>query len=601
MSDSQKPSPGDGDHSTRHDWCGASQLHQHLVATLPGYKASRQFVTQFHRLASIPPWPVDGVGVPVVVHVVWHTQEQNISQAQIDSQIAVLNQDFAATNADLRSVPPAFHSSIGTANIRFFLAQRDPNGNPTVGITRTHTAVASFDHNSANDPPDRRIHFTAQGGKDGWPSDRYLNIWVCEQSGLAPLLGYAQFPADLGNLPATDGVVITHTAFGNTGTAKAPFNLGRTGTHEIGHWLDCFHIWGDDRVGCSGSDECNDTPNQAGSNTGRPSFPRVTCDNGPNGDMFMNYMDYCWDEITVMFTKAQVARMHATLLGPRASILGSTFREFILQTGTTLEEVDNSFEFLMTDWNSDGTQDLIAIKKRNTGTNSTEIHVLSGATHFQSFLLHTSTGLHETNDSFQFLLTQNRDVVAIKKSGTGTNSTEVHRLSRASKFQSFTLQTGTLLHETDATFQFLMADWNRDGTDDLISIKKSGTGTKSTEVHILSGASNFQSYLLQTGTPLGETDQSTKFLLTDWNGDGRPDLVAIRNSGTSSEKTGVQILSGAREFQTTLLQTDTALHNTDGTFDFALADWDRTGRPDLVAIKKKNTGTQSTEIHILAG
>ncbi|KAK3686690.1 hypothetical protein LTR37_019570 [Vermiconidia calcicola] len=371
--------------------------------------------------------------------------------------------------------------------------------------------------------------------------------------------------------------------------------------------------------------------------------------------MFMNYMDYCWDEVTIMFTTAQVARMHATLLGPRASVLGSNFCEFILQTGTALHEVDSTFEFLMTDWNSDGSQDLVAIKKRNTGTNSTEIHVLSGATRFQTFLLQTGTGLHETDDplhilsgatrsqnsllqtgtglhetedtlralsgatsfqipllqtgtelhetddSFQFLLTQDRDVVAIKKRGTGTNSTEVHRLSRASQFRAFNLQTGTALHETDGTFQFLMVDWNRDGADDLVAIKKSGTGTKSTEVHILSGASNFERYLLRTGTPLPETGQSTKFLLTDWKGDGRADLVAVRNSGTSAEKTSIHILSGATRFQTFLLQTDTALHKTDGTFDFAMADWDRTGPPDLVAIKKTGTGTNSTEVHVLAG
>ncbi|KAK3686691.1 hypothetical protein LTR37_019571 [Vermiconidia calcicola] len=272
MSDSKKAVPNDDDHSTRQNWCGASQLHQHLLATLPGYKASRQFVGQFHRLASTASWPVDGVVIPVVVHVVWYTEDQNISQAQIGSQIAVLNQDFAAINADLTDVPSVFKPLIGKPNIRFFLAQRDPKGNPTTGVTRTHTPVVSFDHNSRHDPPDRRIHYTGQGGKDGWPSDRYLNIWVCKQGGLEPLLGYAQFPADLGNRPATDGVVIAHTVFGTTGMARYPFNLGRTATHEVGHWLDCKHIWGDDDTGCSGSDECDDTPNQAGFNSGRPTF-----------------------------------------------------------------------------------------------------------------------------------------------------------------------------------------------------------------------------------------------------------------------------------------------------------------------------------------
>ncbi|GFF59145.1 hypothetical protein IFM46972_11303, partial [Aspergillus udagawae] len=128
--------------------------------------------------------------------------------------------------------------------------------------------------------------------------------------------------------------------------------------------------------------------------------------------------------------------------------------------------------------------------------------------HFQNFILHT-----DWNGDGR------PDLVAIKKSGTGTGKTEVHILSGASNFQNFILHTGTVLHETDNTFDFIMTDWNGDGRPDLVAIKKSQTGTNSTEVHILSGATNFQSFILHKGTVLHETDNTFDFIMTDWNGD----------------------------------------------------------------------------------
>jgi hypothetical protein len=119
-------------------------------------------------------------------------------------------------------------------------------------------------------------------------------------------------------------VVVLHSAFGNTGTAAAPFDKGRTTTHEVGHWLNLRHIWGDDGNGCLGSDFVDDTPNQAGPNYGSPTFPNVSCDNGPDGDMFMNYMDYVDDAAMMMFSAGQVARIQATLDGPRSTIGAET-------------------------------------------------------------------------------------------------------------------------------------------------------------------------------------------------------------------------------------------------------------------------------------
>jgi hypothetical protein len=292
--------------------CAALIEHRRLLNEDPEYVARRtqiellewQFRTGARRMERS-----GTTRIPVVVHVVWNTQQQNISRAQIDSQIDVLNRDFRATNPDVSQVPDVWQDIVGDARVEFYLATQDPDGNPTDGITRTQTDETSFGYSG------NPVKSAATGGADPWPANRYLNMWVCQLSG--GLLGYAEFPG----APAdVDGVVILHSAFGTTGTATAPFDQGRTATHEIGHWLNLFHIWGDDGTGCNGSDEVDDTPNQAGPNTGCPDFPHVTCNNDPDGDMFMNYMDYSDDACMFMFTAGQVTRMQATLDGPRSEL-----------------------------------------------------------------------------------------------------------------------------------------------------------------------------------------------------------------------------------------------------------------------------------------
>ena len=292
--------------------CGAQVEHRRLLNEDPAYVAARSQIEtaarEFRRFLARP-----GIRrIPVVVHVVWRTEAENISDEQIQSQIEVLNQDFRKTNADVGQVPAVWQSRVADARVEFALASTDPDGNPSNGVTRTQTNVAGFGMNG------NPVKSAATGGADPWPSDRYLNMWVCQLA--SNLLGYAQFP---GGQPETDGVVILHSGFGTTGTAAPPFDRGRTATHEIGHWLNLFHIWGDDGTGCNGTDEVDDTPNAAEENVGCPTFPHVTCSNGPDGDMFMNYMDYTNDACMYMFTEGQVTRMQAALDGPRSSI-GST-------------------------------------------------------------------------------------------------------------------------------------------------------------------------------------------------------------------------------------------------------------------------------------
>jgi len=297
--------------------CGAHVEHRRLLNEDPAYVAARSEIETLARAYETGARRAERPGItriPVVVHVVWNAAQQNISDAQIQSQISVLNQDFRMTNPDIGQVPAVWQSVSADTRVEFLLATTDPNGNPTNGITRTQTQTASFPQQG------NPIKSAATGGADPWPSDRYLNIWVgpniLNNIGQT-LLGYAQFP---GGPAATDGVVILHSAFGTMGTAAAPYDRGRTATHEIGHWLNLFHIWGDDGTGCNGTDEVGDTPNAGGPNFGCPNFPSLSCSNGPNGDMFMNYMDYTDDACMFMFTLGQVARMQAALDGPRASI-----------------------------------------------------------------------------------------------------------------------------------------------------------------------------------------------------------------------------------------------------------------------------------------
>ncbi|HYP27294.1 MAG TPA: zinc metalloprotease [Blastocatellia bacterium] len=292
--------------------CGAMQAHFRLLEEDPGFRARQADLEQSTaRRMSLGADSLRAGGpftIPVVVHVVFNAAAENISMAQIRSQIGVLNRDFQNQNADRSKVPAPFKGLAADANIRFVLAKHDPEGKPTDGVTRTQTTRTSF---GANDS----VKSSATGGQDPWPTDRYLNIWVCNLGG--GLLGYAQFP---GGPAETDGVVITHKGFGKVGTAQAPFNLGRTTTHEIGHFLNLRHIWGDTED-CSGTDFVADTPNSAGPNFGKPVFPHVSCRNGPNGDMFMNYMDYVDDAAMFMFSTQQVARMHATLEGARNTLV----------------------------------------------------------------------------------------------------------------------------------------------------------------------------------------------------------------------------------------------------------------------------------------
>ena len=243
------------------------------------------------------------VTIPVVFHILYNTAAENISEAQVMSQMDILNEDFRRLNADQDNV----WSQAADTQIEFCLASQDPNGNPTDGILRMPTNLTSFGTNDA-------MKFTSQGGSDAWPASDYMNFWVCDLG--SNLLGYAQFP---GGPASTDGIVCNYTATGSTGTASTPFDLGRTATHEVGHYLNLRHIWGDG--GCGASDFVDDTPDSDGPNYGC-ALGSAACG---TTDMVQNYMDYSDDACMNLFTQGQSDRMNALFTpgGARASLVSS--------------------------------------------------------------------------------------------------------------------------------------------------------------------------------------------------------------------------------------------------------------------------------------
>ncbi len=234
------------------------------------------------------------ITIPVVVHVLYTNGTNNISDAQIQSQIDVINEDFRRTNSDADNT----WSQAADTEIQFCMATVDPNGAATTGITRK--SVTRTDWGTNDD-----MKKASQGGVNPWDTSEYLNMWVVPRmtSGGRTILGYAQFP---GGAASTDGVVMAYNYFGRVGNVSAPFDGGRTTTHEIGHYLNLRHIWGD--ANC-GNDFVSDTPTQQGPSSGCPTG-NVSCG---STDMVQNYMDYSNDSCMNLFTSGQKARMRAVL------------------------------------------------------------------------------------------------------------------------------------------------------------------------------------------------------------------------------------------------------------------------------------------------
>lgn len=305
--------------------CGTMQNLQDMIAKDPSINISMQqlenFTAQWVKNHSLQKTQKNAtvITIPVVVHVIHNNEAigvgQNISDNQIASQIIALNEDFRLHNDDSLLPTHPFWPYTADTQIEFCLAQRTPSNTATNGIERIYGGQANWtraDIESIVKP------------QTIWNRNQYLNLWVLTFGGAdAGLLGYAQFPGT--GSANTDGVVIRYNSFGYVGTLDPPYDNGRTGVHEVGHWLNLRHIWGDNQPNC-GDDLVSDTKPAPAPNFNCPSFPfhpSNACGTDANGEMYMNYMDYVDDACMVMFTFGQANRMQAALSGARSSLLSS--------------------------------------------------------------------------------------------------------------------------------------------------------------------------------------------------------------------------------------------------------------------------------------
>ncbi len=250
--------------------------------------------------------------IPIVVHII-HNGEAigtgiNISDAQILSQIKVLNDDFNRLNADQTNTPAVFQSVAGSFDVQFILAQQDPNGLATNGIVRVKGSQSSWTFGN---------NYLLKS-QSYWPAEQYLNVWVTY---LTDYLGYTQLPVsstlpgleDSSNERLTDGIVINYREFGTIDAGSfdlhPKYNKGRTLTHEMGHFFGLRHVWGDGSD-CTNTDYVADTPTQSNSSAGCPAHPKIDC---TTAKMFQNYLDYSDDACMNIFTQGQVARMNTII------------------------------------------------------------------------------------------------------------------------------------------------------------------------------------------------------------------------------------------------------------------------------------------------
>jgi len=301
--------------------CGAEHLFRQYAQTHPEAETRRAELEAFTQdwitnQRQAQSRNTELYTIPVVVHIVYNNPEENISDRQVQSQIDILNEDFRSRNLNREAIPEEFRQRIADIGFEFCLASIDPNGQPTSGITRTTTSfdeIGNF-RLSVDNRGVFRLFQTDLGGKDAWDPQQYLNVWIANTGNA--FLGYGTRPGEFE--PHQDGIVVDPRYFGDNCQIE-PHHLGKTATHEVGHYFNLQHIWGSS-TDCSSDDGVDDTPEQETNYRGCPTYPMSSC--GSN-DMFMNFMDYSDDACLAMFTEGQKLRMMAALNGPRKGLMTS--------------------------------------------------------------------------------------------------------------------------------------------------------------------------------------------------------------------------------------------------------------------------------------
>ncbi len=309
--------------------CGTDDLLEEHLQRFPSMEAHQQELERFiqnYRPSTTQQREI--ITIPVVVHVLYNSEEENISDVQINAQIEVLNEDFRLLNENVRYIPGEFDAIAADTELEFCLASLTPDQEPTNGINRVQTSYTCIGDIGTVRSADRsRLFYSEIGGADAWDTNHYLNIWIgntCNAFiGLSTNIAVPNFA------PEEDGIVIDYQAFGNncSSSSVAPYHLGRTATHEIGHFLGLRHPWGD----CDGEDPdfVSDTPKQEEPYYGCPSYPQISCG---GSDIYMNFMNYTDDACMAMFTLGQKERMLATLAGPRLGLTESVGCAFLNPT-----------------------------------------------------------------------------------------------------------------------------------------------------------------------------------------------------------------------------------------------------------------------------
>lgn len=262
-------------------------------------------------------WNRGVLGFELVIHVVQLPNQDPISDQQILNQIEVLNAAFMGDQLSQSIIPAAFASSIDIPNFSFCLATQDPDGQSTTGIIRKETEVI---HIAATD----NIKSSTTGGSDAWDPNRYINIWIGDTGGL--FIGRATFPD---GVPAENqGIIMDVNYFGGEADliGKAPYDLGKTLVHEMGHFFGLEHTWGSSLADCSIDDGIADTPWTASTYLNTCLNEAYTCG---SMDMTGNFMTYSNDACLVYFTKGQISMMRQVILQYRPALIGSCIGQAI--------------------------------------------------------------------------------------------------------------------------------------------------------------------------------------------------------------------------------------------------------------------------------